>query len=103
MELLVRCPAHPNDGHLEQVGPGMGGVARRSQAPRDNHRLRCRHCGRVYPLPESIPDLTGDTVANHSFLDAEARQWDDQAACYDERRRTASTRRPLHGRGGRGS
>jgi SAM-dependent methyltransferase len=85
MELLVRCPAHPNDGHLEQVGPEIGGGTRRRLA-RGENCLRCRHCDRVYPVFGAVPDLTGDTLANDSFLDAEARQWDEQAACYDERR-----------------
>lgn len=84
MDLLVRCPAHPNEGHLDDMGPEVFAPADVASISPEN-RLRCAACGRIYPAPEGISDLVGDGAAE-AFLDAESRQWDEQAARYDERR-----------------
>src|SRR5262245_30914720 len=69
---LLRCPRHPNDG---QLWPDSGRPG-----------LRCRGCGRVYPVVDGIPDMVVGEGAQEPFLEAEARQWDEQATRYETKR-----------------
>ncbi len=77
-----RCPAHPNSGVLVGVEP-RGTAALPDGAEPD---LRCSECGRVFPIEDGVPVFV--TGQNHwsELLEAEARQWDEQARRYEEKR-----------------
>jgi SAM-dependent methyltransferase len=45
--------------------------------------LRCRHCGRTYPVRDGIPDLLGPAGCPDHVRAPEEAQWDGQAARYD--------------------
>jgi SAM-dependent methyltransferase len=68
---LLRCPLH-HAGALAPVGSGTG--------------LECRSCGAVYPVTDGIPVLLAPSNYPGVFREEEARQWDEQAAIYDEKR-----------------
>lgn len=74
----LRCPLHPGGGPLVRVDPcgSAGGPG-----------LRCPECGRVFPVKDGIPDLVIGQDDPGEFLEAEARQWDEQAHRYEDRRR----------------
>lgn len=69
---LLRCPLHPNEGPL-QPDPGTTG-------------LRCPGCGRLYPVVNGIPDMVVRERSQEPYLEAEARQWDQQATNYETKR-----------------
>ncbi len=78
----MRCPTHPDAGPLHPLpcrrdshaGPGAG------------QGLVCPRCGRLYPVRGDIPDFLLPDESFGGFRDREIRQWDEQAATYDEER-----------------
>jgi SAM-dependent methyltransferase len=64
--------------------PGRGELGLTAGFPPE---LRCRACGRGYPITDGIPDLV---VA--ADLDEECRQWDEQAPRYE----TGRARDPIY-------
>lgn len=80
----VGCPFHPQVRLRVQVAElvPVGSHAEAGQSA----GLECPHCGRVWPLVDGIPDFVASQVEPGSFLDAESRQWDEQAAEYERAR-----------------
>lgn len=78
------CPAHPNSGRLVPVEARQLAVMADSLAGESG--LRCPECGRVFPIKDGIPDLVVGQDYPGEFLEAEARQWDEQARRYEEKR-----------------
>jgi SAM-dependent methyltransferase len=71
----LRCPVHPKLGRL--VPASLAGEA----------GLRCSECDRIFPIRDGIPDLVVGQDDPAEFREAEARQWDEQAHRYEQRRR----------------
>jgi SAM-dependent methyltransferase len=70
---VLRCPLHPQAGPLETVAGG-------------GEKLRCRKCGRQFPLVQGVADMLVDADHDEAFREREIRQWDEQAARYDGER-----------------
>ncbi len=68
---VLRCPRHPN-------GPPLGTPA--------GMALYCPLCRHAYQVWDGIPDLVVPQEPQQSYLEAEARQWDEQAWRYEEER-----------------
>lgn len=81
----LRCPVHPDSGLLVGVDPGDPAGAAAGLAAQPG--LRCSECGRVFRVTDGIADLVVGQDRPGEFLEAEARQWDEQAHRYEERRR----------------
>ncbi|MCE9567623.1 MAG: methyltransferase domain-containing protein, partial [Planctomycetes bacterium] len=70
---FLRCPHHPDSELLlDEQGTSI--------------ELRCRECGRLYPVREGIPNMLDPRSAEAGHLEKEAQQWDTQASGYDVRR-----------------
>lgn len=83
-DVSLRCPAHPNSGRLVPVEPREPAVMAESLSGEPS--LRCCECGRIFPVKEGIPDLVVGQDYPGEFLEAEARQWDEQARRYEQKR-----------------
>lgn len=84
LDVSFRCPVHPNSGLLVPAELEKPAVPARDLAGEPG--LRCSECGRTFPLKEGIPDLVVGHDDLGEFLEAEARQWDEQAHRYEEKR-----------------
>jgi ubiquinone/menaquinone biosynthesis C-methylase UbiE len=69
---LLRCPEHLDTG-LEP-------------APADEPGLRCRACGRVYPIVAGIVDMLASARLPTDYREREMKQWDNYSGQYDEHR-----------------
>src|SRR5262249_47069533 len=67
---LLRCPLHPDAGPLLQ----------------EQTSLCCPRCARAFAIVDAIPDLVVPDTGPRDFLATEARQWDEHAPRYDEKR-----------------
>ncbi len=82
-ELMLRCPLHPNQPPLTKVGDRRRvGTA----ATDDLVSLLCRTCGRTYSVLGGLPNLAVCPVPDDDSFEAEARQWDEHAPIYEEKR-----------------
>jgi ubiquinone/menaquinone biosynthesis C-methylase UbiE len=82
-ELMLRCPLHPNEHPLTRIGE-RGRV--RTSATDDLVALQCRTCGRTYSVLGGMPNLAVCPVPDDDSFEAEARQWDEHAPIYEEKR-----------------
>jgi len=81
---ILRCPAHPDVGQLSVVRlkeciHSFGLIC--------DAGLECQHCGTKFPIVDGIPDMVIRNGVEGSFFEAEAKQWDEQTAIYDDYRK----------------
>jgi ubiquinone/menaquinone biosynthesis C-methylase UbiE len=82
-ELILQCPLHPNEHPLTRIEEhGRVGTSATDEAA----SLHCDFCGRTYLVLNGLPDLAVCPVSNDELFEAEARQWDEHAPRYEEKR-----------------
>jgi ubiquinone/menaquinone biosynthesis C-methylase UbiE len=79
---VLRCPLHPNEGHLKTQASDQ-----RHDAELSPYRgLVCQRCGHVYPIVQGIPDLLAGSTSQETVRGKEMAQWDEHAPRYDDQR-----------------
>jgi ubiquinone/menaquinone biosynthesis C-methylase UbiE len=81
---ILTCPLHPERGLLRPIATADAGN-QRTVIPA---ALICQNCGRRFPIIHGIVDMVLDGTGEETFRAQEMKQWDEQAARYDQRRQT---------------